>query len=80
MVQPSENLALDWTVCPLVEVNPHKLGGVPILRGSCVQAAYRGTTQAAYLVDEIADIFDLPANAVRELLAYAVKHNPALRP
>ena len=30
--------------------------------------------------DEIADVFELPAGSVRELLAYAVAHNPALKP
>jgi DNA-directed RNA polymerase specialized sigma24 family protein len=30
--------------------------------------------------DEIAEVFELPASSVHELLAYAVAHNPALKP
>jgi len=29
---------VDWTGCPLVEVNPRKVSGVPILKGTRVQA------------------------------------------
>ncbi len=30
--------------------------------------------------EEIAEVFELPADSVRSLLAYAVTHNPSLKP
>jgi uncharacterized protein (DUF433 family) len=28
----------DWTDCPLIEINPRKLSGVPVLKGTRMQA------------------------------------------
>ena len=72
---------MDWTLCPAVEINPLKLSGTPILKGSRMPADaivenYRGGLPA----DEIAKVFELPAEGVRQLLAYALKNTPTLRP
>lgn len=72
---------MDWKDCPLVEINPHKLSGTPILKGSRMPAdAIVQNYRSGLPADEIAEVFELPADGVRKLLAYAVKHNPALKP
>ena len=57
---------MDWTHCPVVESDPEKLGGTPILKGSRMPA------------DGIAEVFELPAIGVRLLLNYAIKQDPPL--
>jgi len=76
-----ESPVMDWTDCPDVETVPGKVSGVPILKHSRMPADailenYRGGLPA----DEIAEVFQLPPDGVRRLLAYAAKHDSALKP
>ena len=73
--------AIDWSDCAEVETVPGKVSGVPILKHSRMPAdAIVENYTDALDADEIAEVFELPADGVRKLLAYAVKHNPALKP
>ena len=73
--------AINWTNCLLTEINPEKVSGVPILKGTRMPAdAIIENYTDGLPADEIAEIFQLPVEAVRGLLAYAVQHNPALKP
>lgn len=71
---------MDWTGCEVVEVVPGKVSGVPILRGSRVQAdAVLENAESGESVEEIAYNFDLNPEDIRKVLAYAssrqtVKH------
>ncbi len=81
LTRPTKSLVVDWRDCPLVEINPRKLSGVPVLKGTRMQADsivenYLGGLPA----NEIAEVFELPADSVRALLGYAGKRRPALRP
>jgi uncharacterized protein (DUF433 family) len=63
---------MDWSNCEIVEINPHKVSGVPILKGTRVQADtivenYEGGSD----VEEIAENFAIPVAMVREVLAFA---------
>ena len=72
---------MDWTNCPDVETVPGKVSGVPILKHSRMPANAIVENYADGLgADEIAEVFELPAEGVRRLLAYAVKQNPNLKP
>ena len=72
---------MDWTHCPVVESDPEKLGGTPILKGSRMPAdAIVENYESGLPAEEIADVFELPAAGVRELLKFAVKRDPSLRP
>jgi uncharacterized protein (DUF433 family) len=63
---------IDWTACPLVEVDLLKVSGVPIVKGTRVQAdSIIENYQDGSPVEEIADNFDIPEATIRELLAYA---------
>jgi len=76
-----ETTVIDWTDCPNVEINPRKVSGTPILKGSRMPADgivenYRdGMTP-----EEIAEVFELPADSVRALLTFAVERHLTLKP
>lgn len=81
MAHAQERTVMDWTDCPLVEVNPRKVSGAPILKGTRMPAdAIVENYKSGLPANEIAEVFELPAESVRSLLAYAVKQNPALKP
>jgi uncharacterized protein (DUF433 family) len=66
---------MDWTDCPLVEVVPGKVSGVPLLKGTRLPADtilenYEGGSS----VEEISENFDTPEDTIREILSYAAKH------
>ncbi len=63
---------MDWTGCDVVEVVPGKVSGVPILKGSRVQAAaVLENAESGESVDDIAYNFDLNPEDIRRVLAYA---------
>ena len=70
---------MDWTHCPVVESDPEKLGGTPILKGSRMPAdGIVENFRDGMPADEIAEVFELPAIGVRLLLNYAIKQDPSL--
>jgi uncharacterized protein (DUF433 family) len=63
---------MDWSDCPLVESDPFKLGGVPILKGTRMQADsivenYEGGSP----IEEISYNFSIPEETIRLVLEYA---------
>jgi uncharacterized protein (DUF433 family) len=67
-----ESTAVDWSDCPLVEVNPRKVSGAPILKGTRVQAdSVVENYECGSPIDEIADNFDIPESTIRTVLQYA---------
>jgi len=80
MEQIQEFVIIDWSECPLVEVNPEKVSGVPILKRTRVQAdSIVENFEDGSTVEEIADDFDIPEEVIREVLAYAAQRKPALQ-
>ena len=76
-----ESSVIDWTDCPEVEIVPGKVSGVPILKHSRMPAdAIVENYISGLPADEIAEVFQLPAEGVQRLLAYAIEQNPALKP
>ncbi len=74
-----ENAAIDWTHCSLVEVNPRKVSGVPILKGTRVQADSVVENFAhGSSVEEISENFDIPESCIRGLLQFAAEQSAAL--
>jgi uncharacterized protein (DUF433 family) len=66
---------MDWSECALVEVVPGKVSGVPIVKGTRVQAdAIVENYEDGSPVEEIADNFDIPETTIRQLLSYATEH------
>ena len=63
---------MDWSKCDIVEINPRKVSGAPILKGTRVQAdSIVENYQTGSDIDEIAENFAIPVTTVRELLAFA---------
>jgi len=62
----------DWSGCELAEGIPGKVSGVPILKGSRVQAdSIVENAESGESVDDIACNFDLNPENIRKVLAYA---------
>ena len=63
---------MDWSDCDLVEINPRKVSGVPIVKGTRVQAdAIVENYEGGSDVEEIAENFDIPEATIRRLLTFA---------
>ncbi len=70
----AKKTVVDWSDCPIVEINPRKVSGVPILKGTRVQADsivenYEGGSP----VEEISENFAIPEATIRELLSFAAR-------
>jgi uncharacterized protein (DUF433 family) len=64
-------MSINWSRCNEVEQIPGKVGGVPILKRSRVQAEIVTINHEAGLsAEEIADLFDLPIEQVRRVIEY----------
>jgi uncharacterized protein (DUF433 family) len=65
---------MDWSDCSIVEINPRKVSGVPILKGTRVQADsivenYEGGSP----VEEISENFAIPQTTIRQILDFAAR-------
>lgn len=66
---------MDWTGCPLVERDPEKLGGVPIVKDTRMQAdGILENYEGGLSVEEISYQFGIPQYVIEELLAFAASH------
>jgi uncharacterized protein (DUF433 family) len=71
---------MDWSDCPLVEMNPRKVSGAPILKGTRVQAdAIVENFAGGSSVEEIAENFAIPEATIRELLRFASSRQQQLQ-
>ena len=70
--------AIDWALCPLVEVNPRVLSGAPVLRGTRMPVnAIIDNFDYGLSAAEISEQFELPEDRVQAILAYAKSHRVA---
>jgi uncharacterized protein (DUF433 family) len=77
----AKKTVVDWSDCPIVEVVPGKVSGVPIIRGSRVPAdQVIENHDAGESPEDIAYNFDLNPEDIRAVLAYAASRQAALRP
>ena len=71
-------MEVDWSDCPLVEVIPYKVSGLPVISGTRVQAdAIPESAELGETPEEIAYNYDLRLDDVCRLLAYAAERNMA---
>ena len=71
---------IDWTECSTVERNPRMQSGRPVLRGTRMPVDdivdnYQTGVDAA----EIAAIFELPLETVKDVLIFAAQHDVSPR-
>lgn len=64
--------ALDWSGLPLVEVDPTRVSGAPVLKGRRVTVAgLLDNADAGLDAEEIGDLFGVTPEQVRAVLDYA---------
>jgi uncharacterized protein (DUF433 family) len=69
---------IDWSQCPLVEVDPLVLSGAPVLRGTRMPAnAIVDNFDYGSSVAEISEQFEVSEEMIRAILAYAKSHRVA---
>jgi uncharacterized protein (DUF433 family) len=71
---------IDWSECPLVEVKPGVQSGAPVLRDTRMPVgAIVDNFDFGVSVAEIAEQFEVPADRIEAVLAYAKSHRNAHR-
>jgi uncharacterized protein (DUF433 family) len=69
---------IDWSQCPLVEVNPKVQSGAPVLRGTRMPVkAIVDNFDYGVSVPEISEQFEISEDIVRQILTYAKSHRIA---
>jgi uncharacterized protein (DUF433 family) len=64
--------SLDWSKCPFVEIDPLRVSGRPVLKGTRMPVEdIIANYEYGVSIDEISIQFQIPASIVRELLTYA---------
>ena len=66
---------MDWRDCPLGEVVPGKLSGVPILKGTRVENFEEGSP-----AEQISENFAIPETTIRPVLAFPANKRKQTQP
>ncbi|HEU5415662.1 MAG TPA: DUF433 domain-containing protein [Candidatus Angelobacter sp.] len=74
-------LTLDWSKCPLVEIDPSRVSGRPVLKGTRMPVEdIIANYEYGVSISEISVQFQIPEDAVRELLKYVERRHSLARP
>jgi len=74
----TEEGQIDWSQCPLVEVNPRVQSGAPVLRGTRMPVnAIVENFDYGLSVAEISEQFEVPPDLIQAILTYAKSHRVA---
>ena len=69
---------IDWSECPLVEIDPEIQSGAPVLRGTRMPvSAIVDNADYGESAAHIAELFEIPLERVEEVLAYVKSHRVA---
>ena len=69
---------IDWSQCPLVEVNPRVQGGAPVLRGTRMPVnAIVDNFDYGLSMAEISELFEESEDRIQAVLTYATSHRVA---
>jgi uncharacterized protein (DUF433 family) len=70
--------AIDWSECPLVEIDPEIQSGAPVLRGTRMPvSAIVDNFDYGESAADIAQLFEIPLEPVEAVLAYVKSHRVA---
>jgi len=70
---------MNWLECSLVESNPLKPGGTPILRGTRVPvSAIIGNFESGSPIEEISENFGIEERKIVEVLSFYESHRAAI--
>ena len=74
-------LTLAWSKCPLVEIDPSRVSGRPVLKGTRMPVEdIIANYEYGVSISEISVQFQIPEDAVRELLKYVERRHSLARP
>jgi uncharacterized protein (DUF433 family) len=69
---------IDWSECSLVEIKPEVQSGAPVLRGTRMPvSAIVDNFDYGVSIAEIAEQFEISAELVEAIVAYALSHRVA---
>lgn len=69
---------IDWSLCPLVESVPGRVGGRPVLLGTRMPVDdILANFDYGVSIEEIAEQFELDESVVREVVSYAESVRPS---
>jgi len=72
---------LDWSNCPLVEIDPSRVSGRPVLKGTRMPVEdVIANYEYGVSISEISTQFQIPATIITELLSYVERRHALARP
>ena len=73
--------SLDWSKCALVEIDPLRVSGRPVIKGTRMPVEdIIANYEYGVSVEEISEQFQIPAQIITELLSYVERHHALARP
>lgn len=74
-------VSVDWSKCPLVEIDPSRVGGRPVLKGTRMPVEdIIANYEYGVSVAEISAQFQIPAEIITELVSYVEGRQSLARP
>ena len=74
-------MSVDWSKCPLVEIDPSRVGGRPVLKGTRMPVEdIIANYEYGVSIAEISTQFQVPIEIIRELLSYVERRQSLARP
>lgn len=74
-------VSIDWSKCPVVEIDPLRVGGRPVVKGTRMPVEdIIANYQYGVSVAEISAQFQIPVQVIQELLSYAERRHSLARP
>jgi uncharacterized protein (DUF433 family) len=74
-------VAVDWSECALVEIDPQRVGGRPVLKGTRMPVEdILLNYEHGVSIAEISEQFRIAHKTIQELLNYAESHRTLARP
>jgi uncharacterized protein (DUF433 family) len=65
---------IDWSNCPLVEIDPSRVSGRPVVKGTRMPVEdIIANYEYGVSISEISTQFQIPATIIKELLSYVEK-------
>lgn len=72
---------LDWSNCPLVEIDPSRVSGRPVVKGTRMPVEdIIANYEYGVSINEISTQFQIPATIIKELLSYVERRHALARP
>jgi uncharacterized protein (DUF433 family) len=72
---------VDWSNCPLVEIDPLRVSGRPVVKGTRMAVEdIIANYEYGVSISEISAQFQIPATIIKKLLSYVERRHALARP